>query len=139
MAWCSIKAQGNLTFTFKVENKRKHVQQNRDSSVGVVTGYKLMIERSGFESRRGLGIFLFTAASRPALVSTQPPIQGVPWALSLEITRPGCEFDHSSLSTAEAKNAWSYTSTPQYAFMAWCLVKHKDNFIFTLPVRQEGI
>jgi hypothetical protein len=25
---------------------------------------------------------------------------------------------------------------PQYAFMAWCLVKkHKDNFTFTLPLR----
>jgi len=24
-----------------------------------------------------------------------------------------------------SKNAWSYTSTPQYAFMAWCLVKKK--------------
>jgi len=24
-----------------------------------------------------------------------------------------------------------YTSTPQYAFMAWCLVKHRDNFTFT--------
>jgi len=21
---------------------------------------------------------------------------------------------------------------PQYAFMAWCLVKHRDNFTFTL-------
>jgi hypothetical protein len=30
-----------------------------------------------------------------------------------------------------SKNAWSYTSTPQYAFMAWCLVKHRDNFTFT--------
>jgi hypothetical protein len=29
------------------------------------------------------------------------------------------------------KNAWSYTSTPQYIFMAWCLVKHRDNFTFT--------
>jgi hypothetical protein len=28
-------------------------------------------------------------------------------------------------------NAWSYTSTPQYVFMAWCLVKHRDNFTFT--------
>jgi hypothetical protein len=27
-----------------------------------------------------------------------------------------------------SKNEWSYTSTPQYAFMAWCLVKHRDNF-----------
>jgi hypothetical protein len=23
---------------------------------------------------------------------------------------------------------------PQYAFMAWCLVKHRDNFTFTLSV-----
>jgi hypothetical protein len=29
------------------------------------------------------------------------------------------------------KNAWSNTSTPQYVFMALCLVKHKDNFTFT--------
>jgi len=30
-----------------------------------------------------------------------------------------------------SKNEWSYTSTPQYAFMTWCLVKHRDNFTFT--------
>jgi hypothetical protein len=28
-------------------------------------------------------------------------------------------------------NAWSHTSTPLYVFMAWCLVKHRDNFTFT--------
>jgi hypothetical protein len=33
---------------------------------------------------------------------------------------------------AISKNAWSYTSTPQYVFMAWCLVKHKDNFTLYL-------
>jgi len=35
---------------------------------------------------------------------------------------------------AKLKNAWSYTSTPQYAFMAWCSIKkkkHRDNFTFT--------
>jgi hypothetical protein len=25
--------------------------------------------------------------------------------------------------SAEVKNEWIYTSTPQYAFMAWCSVK----------------
>jgi hypothetical protein len=30
-----------------------------------------------------------------------------------------------------SKNAWSYTSTPQYVFMAWCLVKHREIFTFT--------
>jgi hypothetical protein len=30
-----------------------------------------------------------------------------------------------------SQNMWSNTSTPQYAFMAWCLVKHRDTFTFT--------
>jgi hypothetical protein len=51
---------------------------------------------------------------------------------SLEVKRPGREADHSPPSNAEVKNAWSYISTPQYVFMAWCLVKHSDNFTFTL-------
>jgi hypothetical protein len=28
------------------------------------------------------------------------------------------------------KNAWSYTSTPLYVFMSWCLIKNQDNFTF---------
>jgi hypothetical protein len=43
--------------------------------------------------------------------------------------------DHSPPSSVEVKNAWSYTSTPQYAFMAWCSVKHRDNFTFTWNVQ----
>jgi len=31
------------------------------------------------------------------------------------------------------KNDWSYNSTPQYAFTAWCsLKKQRDNFTFTV-------
>jgi hypothetical protein len=33
------------------------------------------------------------------------------------------EADHPPPSSAEVKNAWSYTSTFQYVFMAWCSVK----------------
>jgi hypothetical protein len=33
-------------------------------------------------------------------------------------------------SSAEVKNAWSYTSTPQYVFAVWYLVKHRDNYAF---------
>jgi hypothetical protein len=29
-----------------------------------------------------------------------------------------------------SKYAWSYTSTPQYIFTTWCLLKHRDNFTF---------
>jgi hypothetical protein len=85
----------------------------------------------GFDFRRGLGIFLFTTVSRTVLGPTQPPIQQVPGALSLGVKRPGREADLSPPSSAEVKNAWSYTCTPEYVFMAWCLVKHRDNFIFT--------
>jgi len=31
-----------------------------------------------------------------------------------------------------SKNAWRYTSTPQYVLMAWYLDKHRDNFTFNL-------
>jgi hypothetical protein len=53
----------------------------------------------------GLGIFLFTTASRTALGPTQPPIQWVRGALSLGIKRPGRKANHSPPSSAEVKNA----------------------------------
>jgi hypothetical protein len=52
-----------------------------------------------------------------------PPIQWVPG-----VKRQWPEIDHSLPSSAEVKNAWSYTSTPQYVFMAWCLLKHRNDF-----------
>jgi len=58
--------------------------------------------------------------SRPALGATQHLIQWIPG-----VKQPGRESDRSSLSSAEVKNAWSYTSTPLYVFKAWCLVKHR--------------
>jgi hypothetical protein len=35
------------------------------------------------------------------------------------VKRPGREADHSSASSGEIKNEWSYTATPPYVFMAW--------------------
>jgi hypothetical protein len=29
------------------------------------------------------------------------------------------------------------TLLPQYAFMAWCLLKHRDNFTFTFTCRKK--
>jgi hypothetical protein len=60
---------------------------------------------------------------KPALWPTQPPIQWVPGFLSLGIKWSRHEADHSPPSSAEVKNEWSYTSSPQYAFMACCSVK----------------
>jgi hypothetical protein len=36
----------------------------------------------------------------------------------LGVKRPGREADQSPPSSAEVKNTWGYTSTPQYVFMA---------------------
>jgi hypothetical protein len=45
---------------------------------------------------------------------------------------PRDEVDRSRASSAEGKNSWSYTSTPQDVFMMWCLIKNSDNFIIIL-------
>jgi hypothetical protein len=37
-------------------------------------------------------------------------------------------FSLSPPFSAEVKNVWSYTSTPQYVFMEQFLVKNPDNF-----------
>jgi hypothetical protein len=87
-----------------------------------------------FESRQKLGNFLFATASRPDLGSTQAPIQCVPGAISLGVKRSEREADHSPPSNAEIKTAWSYTSAPPVVFMAWYLVKHRDNFNFKVSV-----
>jgi hypothetical protein len=45
--------------------------------------------------------FHFSMSSRLAPGPTQPPIQWLPGALSLRVTRPGREADHSPPSSAE--------------------------------------
>jgi hypothetical protein len=92
------------------------LHRGRDSVVGIAVSYGL--------DDRGVGVqvpvknFLFSKSSRPALRSTQPPIQWVPGALSPGIMRPEREVDHSPPTSAEVKKMWIYTSTPPYAFIA---------------------
>jgi hypothetical protein len=65
-----------------------------DSSVGIATGYGL--DGSGIEYRWGRA---FPHMSRPALESTQPPVQWVP-SLSRSKERPGRDTDPSPPSSA---------------------------------------
>jgi hypothetical protein len=60
---------------------------------------------------------LFSTSSKPALWSTQPPIQWVLRALSPRVKRPGREADHSPRVNAEVKKIWICKSTPPYDFM----------------------
>jgi hypothetical protein len=92
--------------------------KSRDSSVGIATVYGLDDRVVGVPSPDTVKNFLFFGASRPALGSTQPPIQWVPRALSPGVKRPGHEAEHSPPTSAEVKKTWIYTSTPPYAFMA---------------------
>jgi hypothetical protein len=81
-----------------------------DSSVVYELGYSL--EDRGFVSGQRKWIFLFITVPRLALESTKPPIQWVPWALSLGVKWPERETDQSPPTSAEVKNASSCTSTP---------------------------
>jgi hypothetical protein len=96
---------------------------------------RLQTVQPGFDSRQGqwrVSSF-FSTSSRPARKPTQPPVQWVVGAVSPGVQKLWREADHSRPSSAEVKNAWSYTSTP--LIMASYLVKHRDNctFTFTLP------
>jgi hypothetical protein len=103
-----------LNLTYLYFTNRRH-----DTSVDIVT--RLRAGRSGFDSRRGLGIFLVATASRQALGPTQSPIQ---WVLGLFpwIKRPGHEADHSHL-VSRLRMRGAIPPLPQYVFMAWCLLK----------------
>jgi hypothetical protein len=71
------------------------------SSVGIALSHGL--DDWGFESQQGLGIFLFTTASRLAVGPIQPPVQCILDALSLGVKQLGHEADHSPPSSAEVK------------------------------------
>jgi hypothetical protein len=104
----------------------------RYSSVGIALGYGLGDWGSRVRFPAGAGNFSLHhrvqnnsgahSASYPMGTRVSFPV----------VKRPERETDHSPPSSVEVKNAWSYTSTSQYVFMAWCLVKHKDNFTFYL-------
>jgi hypothetical protein len=111
---------------------------SRDSSVGVATGYWVDGRSSGGRSLAGAGGFLFTAVSRSVLGPTQRPIQWVPGTLSLGVKRPGHEAD-TPPSNVEVKNVSSYTSTPPYVFMAWYLVKPRNNFPLPLQYNLNAL
>jgi hypothetical protein len=107
----SILCLSNQCSLQKLEIKQslKNIRSRDSSAVKRwATGWMIRAWSPG----RGWEIFLLTTASRLVLGPTKPPIQWVSGALSLGVKRPVPEADHSPPSSAEVKNAWSYTSTP---------------------------
>jgi hypothetical protein len=97
---------------------------SRDSVVAIATVYGL--DGQGIRVRVPVGSRIFSTSSRPAMGSTQPPIQWVLGDPSPRVKRPGREADCSPPTSAEVKKMWVYTSTPP--------VKHRNNFTFYLCV-----
>jgi hypothetical protein len=87
----------------------------------------------------GTCLFLFATASRPALGAYSASYPMGTMGLFTGVERPGRRPDHSFPSSAEVKNAWSYTSTPQYVFMYWLLIKHKIRFRAWYLVKRRDI
>jgi hypothetical protein len=77
---------------------------------------------------RGTEMKFFSLQSRPDRHWGTPNLLSNRYrggGLSPGVRWRGREADHSYSSSAEVKNMWNYTSTPQYIFMALCLVKVK--------------
>jgi hypothetical protein len=111
---------------------------SRYSAVGIATSYWLDDRGVGVLVPVGVKNFYLSTSSRPALGSTQPPIQLVPGAFSPGIKRPGREADHSPPTNAEVKKTSERRSihplphTPSWG--SAYLVKYSYNFTF-LPYR----
>jgi hypothetical protein len=106
------------------------LKKSRDSSVGIAPGYGL--DDRGSRFRFPAGARNFSLHHRIQNGSGAHPAScpmGIK-ALSLGVKQPGREADNSPPCSAEVKNAWIYTPLPQYVFIAWCSVKHRDNFTF---------
>jgi hypothetical protein len=108
---CDTESVFRLLFYYAV-SKHGYLEHNTTEQSGQRLGY----ERDDRSSIPGRGRYFlsFATTSRPALVPTKPAIQGAPRALSPGERRSGHEADHSPPSSTEVKNAWSYTSTPQW-------------------------
>jgi len=82
--------------------------RSTDSVVGILT--ILRVVRYGVRTRMRA---LSSKTSKPALRSTQTPIQ---WVLGLFpwLNRPGYEVNHWPATSAGVKDGWSYNRTSLY-------------------------
>jgi hypothetical protein len=89
---------------------------------------------NGYQFQAGINDFFFHTVSRSAWGPPSLLSYGY-GAIAPGIKRPERKTDHSYPSSVEVQNTWSYVSTPPYVFIAWCLMNHKDNTIFSTSRR----
>jgi hypothetical protein len=113
-----------FTLIPKFLNPAQHVQR---------LGCKLDDQGMGFNSLQGKGFFSFPAASTSTLEPSQPPTQWLVKNFSQGTKQQGVKLTSPATISVETKTQWSYTSTPLYAFIVWCLTKRRHNFnLFSL-------
>jgi hypothetical protein len=119
-----------------VQRKFGTTNQPRDGDGSFSMDTRLLLGSPAFTSRQGqwCHFFLFTTASRPALGTTQPPIQWVPGTLSRGIKRTTRLHLVPRLRTH-----WAIFSLPQYIFKEWCLIKQEILHGVTLSWTQEKL
>jgi hypothetical protein len=100
---------------------------------------RLQAVQLGFDSWEVQRFFAMPLRLDLVLGPTQPPLQLVLWALSSCVKQPDHEADDLPLCSAVVKNGWSYTSTPPYVFMIWCLIKHRGQLYLPSLLRVCGI
>jgi hypothetical protein len=92
-----------------------------------------------FDSRWGLGIFLFATVSRTDLGPTHHPIQWVPGAFPWGGSGSGVKLTTQLHLVQRSRMRGTIPALLPYAFMAWCSVKAQGQLYFTLlPCMQGG-
>jgi hypothetical protein len=76
----------------------------------------------------GIGIFFFRQCVQTGFGDHPASYQMGTRVIFSAVKRAERGADHSPPSSTEVMNAWSYTSTPLYVIMEWCLIKYRIRF-----------
>jgi hypothetical protein len=126
----------HFTWTLKI---RYYLIKSRDSSVGIALGYGLDDRGSRVRFPAGAGNF-----SLHYRVENGSGAHPASYPMGTGGSFPGVKatgawsWPLSSIYCRGQRMSGAIPPHPQYAFMAWCLVKHRDNFTFLpLPTRMS--
>jgi hypothetical protein len=100
-------------------------------SVIAQSGYGLDDRGSRVRFPAGLGIFVFAIVSRMAL-GAHPASYPMGVVDSFAGGKVAGVWSWPLHLLPKSRMRGAIPPPPQYVFMAWCLVKHRDNFTFTL-------
>jgi hypothetical protein len=124
---CNINSTADFTFL--------HITKEPDSSVGIATGYGLDDRGSRVLFPAGAGNFSLLCVQTGS--GAQPPSYLVGASVSFPNGKAAVAWSWP-LTEVEMRGAiFTHTPPPPYVFMAWGLVKHRDNFAFTPFILQN--